>query len=162
MSEEGVAMIVSKEVASGRATRRKQHSDDPQTDEKITCPVCKEAYFESEENEQNIEVPLATPCGHIVGHRCFEKWRLTCERNRQPVSCPLCRFCLHFGCGHIASPLFAFSHKIPPKIQQEEAPDKCFNCYIEWSQYDEEIELLEDSYRTLAPSKTRDLANFRS
>ena len=98
-----------------------------------------------------MKVPLITPCGHIFGHRCFEKWRQTCEQNDQKVSCPACRFDLHFNCGHLITPLFAFDLEIPPKIRKEEVPDT-LDSYIESSQHAEEISLLislhEDGYRT--------------
>ena len=97
-----------------------------------------------------MEVPLITPFGHIVGQRCFEKWRQTCELNDQAVNLvpPAVSICI-FNCGHIISPLFAFDPENSPKIRKEEVPGACFDWYIESPQHAEEIGMLEDGYRTL-------------
>jgi hypothetical protein len=119
LSEAEVVKVASKEIDSGRAAERKQRSDDPQTDQEIACPVRSIPYYEQDENGEPMEVPLITPCCHIFGHRCFGKWRQICEQNDQAVSCPTCRFDLHFNSDHIISPLFAFDPETCAKVRKE-------------------------------------------
>lgn len=45
-----------------------------------TCPICKEAF----ENTEHSEVPVRLPCRHIFGKLCISKW----ISNK---TCPLCR-----------------------------------------------------------------------
>lgn len=45
-----------------------------------SCPICKEAYEDTEE----LEVPVRLPCGHLFGSLCISIW---ISKN----TCPLCR-----------------------------------------------------------------------
>ena len=53
---------------------------DDLAEESKTCPICMEAF----ENTEHPEVPVRLPCSHIFGKSCISKW---ISNN----SCPLCR-----------------------------------------------------------------------
>lgn len=78
-----------------------------ETDE-LECSICKSAYGQQRGNistepvavdeefptsGQAPEYPMKLSCGHIFGEWCIKRWLL----ERQPVSCPTCRFRFTLG-----------------------------------------------------------------
>jgi hypothetical protein len=74
----------------------------PYSDEKVTCAICLTPYY-CKDAEGNPESPKMLPCGHIFGGRCFRSWN---KHAAARLTCPMCRFPLHFKiCGHSIMPL---------------------------------------------------------
>ncbi len=118
----------------------------PLDDPLVACPICFQPYH-NPNMDGEVEEPVITPCGHIFGQHCLKIHIESRHAANMRVSCPMCRFDLHFkGCKHIIAPLEAFSPTTPGTIRPAQVPENCLNCELGFLNiaYDQVINAYKD------------------
>ncbi len=103
----------------------------PLDDPLVACPICFQPYHNPNVDGE-VEVPVITACGHIFGHNCLKTHIESRYGAKMRVSCPMCRFELHFkNCKHVIAPLEAFASTTPGTIKPAQIPENCLNCELD-------------------------------
>lgn len=76
---------------------------------------------------------LLTPCGHLIGRKCFLNWTKIC--GEKTLHCPLCRKSLHHPCGHKMDVMVLNGMENPdevPETSEEGAQfeENCIQCLV--------------------------------